>query len=564
MGTASRMARPIRESRPIRTIAYAALVSSLLLASSLANAAGPSFTNSRHLQKVPTDPCDTIITPSLADSSNQLRNMLNDTSRRVFCVRPGDYRAAGQLLLTSSGNIAARRILRFDTPNPSETAIQRSERAIFESIQINRARWWVIQGLTILPRDETRPSYILISGGDRNVIDGNLIDGIEHWNAGSAIGVKIQGTGGDPSVYNTVQRNVIRNGDQSWNASDYTGVAIAAAREIGEANDYNVVADNEIIDWGDGVAISGLTKDCSEPEVQHGTIVDGNDIYITAAKRVDCTTGARDPNGQCSCAENGVDNKSNPGPDPADWTRVTNNRTWGFRPTTDAVACGGSGSNGQAISSGSNCVGHVLVANNVVSDATIGISIVGPSWIVAGNLLFDIRESEITGVYQTRAISPTVWGSDIRIQWNTVVGSDAAYYALSSDTDTRCNAVVDDAAVAGFNGQRGPNHTTEKNFLYHAPQQNFLGNTNAFYPTAADSRNGTYCFWRRRWTDPERVCVPHAGTRPDSPHAEDVASCDPAIAAPFGLSEISYVPEPDAAALAVVGWLTVVALAHRR
>ena len=523
-----------------------------LFASLAATAGAANFADSRYLAPIPTDRCDTYLSTSLI-SSGLLTQMLNDPARRVFCVYPGDYRSAGNILIQQAGTEAKPRIVRFNASDGVANAVQRTQRATFESFYFLKTSWWVMQGLTVRPTRPTTSEYVTLGGSDHVVIDGNLLDGDQHQNPGDVTGVRITGYQGDPATYNTVQHNVIRNGDQSGKADDYWGVIISAATYATERNDYNKVLDNEIYDWGDAVSVAGYTMDCSEPAVQHGTVVDGNDLYVTEAKRVDCTTGARDPNGQCICAENGFDNKSNPGPNVADWTRVTNNRVWGYRPTQTAVHCGGSGSNGQAISSGNLCPGHVFVAKNIVADSTIGISMTGPGWIVAGNLLHDIRTSNGRGIYTLGAILPTQYATSVQIQFNTVVSTDAAYDDQSSYTDTRCNQVIDDAALPGNSGSRGLAHTTEDNFLYHSPQPNFMGNGNAFFPSEGESHNGPFCYWRRRFTAPERICVPYAATEPGSPQASESSTCNEAIGAPFGIESISYVPEPDAGALALAG-----------
>jgi hypothetical protein len=126
--------------------------------------------------------------------------------------------------------------------------------------------------------------------------------------------------------------------------------------------------------------------------------------------------------------------------------------------------------------------------------------------------------------------------------------------------------LVDDAAVAGTAGFRGTGHSTEYNFLYASPQPNILGNTNEFHASEGEAEMRTYCYWRRRWTAPERVCVPYAATTPESRHARARASCDADLGAPFGEPPLSFVmaPEPDAGALAAAAGATLTAFARRR
>jgi hypothetical protein len=527
------------------------------------SAGAQQFVDSPYLEPLPDDPCDTLITTSTIPGG-LLVQMLNDPYRRVFCVAPGDYRSAGRINLLLSGTADQPRIIRFNATNDVRNAEQRAKHATFERFVL-LGSYWVIKGLDVRPLLAESTWFFTIWGGDHVILDGNVIDGIDQPNAGGGnVGIMVAGYQGDPATYNSIQNNVVRNGNATFQDADYEGIQISEGKAATEANDFNRVLDNEVYDWGDGVTISGHTEDCTELAIQHGTIVDGNDVYITAAKRIDCDTGAHDPDGQCACAEDGIGTKSDPGADPTLYTRITNNRIWGMRPTSPVGHCGGSGSNGQAIAAGSFCPGHTLVTRNLVSDVTIGLGIGGPSWIITGNLLSEIRESNGRGPYGTVAINPEYFSSDLEIQFNTVVGVDASYDDQSSYTDTRCNAVFEDRALAGTAGNRGASHTTAYNYLYKSVQPNFEGATNVSMPEPDESGNTPYCYWRKRWTGPERVCVPFGATRPTSAHMAAVVDCDEDLTVPFGLGPTGFVPEPDAVALAAAGFAALAAIARRR
>ena len=494
-----------------------------------------TFRNSPYLETVSSLPsCDVVVTPA---NFRTTLAQLNDPTKYVFCVRPGDYRAVGERLLTASGTQQRRRFLRFDPLDGKRNAVQRPERAILESLRI-LGSWWVIQGLTIQPRDGMTGWFVSIVGGDHNILDGNLIDGIEHVpQLATQMAVVVSGFEGNPATFNAVQANVVRNGNQGRRPGDYEGVLISWGNTVSERNDFNKVLDNEIYDWGDGILVAGHTSDCSEPAVQHGTVIDGNDVYITAAKRIDCTTGALDPDGGCSCSENGIDLKLDPGANPTNWTRITNNRMWGFRPTSASRSCGGSGANGQALTAGNSCSAHVIAANNISQDSTQGI-VPNRDWIVAGNLIHETRMSD--GVsWSSVAIFPVASASNISIQFNTIVGADSAYGNGSSNTDARCNTVIGNRGLKGASPPN-PTNTNAYNTLYHSSPENFSVSTNALWPTEQQSSNEDYCYWRRRWTSPERVCIPLGSTTSASPHVGSVAQCNPNLGGPFGLERIAY------------------------
>ena len=552
--------------RPCCLLAIAAIA----LVGARSAAAIGAFSDSPYLESIPASgPCDAIVDARVTPT--MLNALLNDPSKRVFCVEPGDYRAAGELRITASGTKQDRRFLRFDPHDGKRNAVQRSERALFERLVI-RGSWWVIQGLTIQPRDGMTDWFVTIYGGDHNILDGNLIDGIEHVpQLPTQNAVIVDGYLGDPATFNTLQANVVRNGNQGRRAGDYEGINVVWGNAPGEDNDFNKVLDNEVYDWGSGIAVEALAADCNDPGSPHGTVIDGNDVYITEAKRIDCDTGAPNPTGACACAEEGISVKSKAGAEADLWTQITGNRTWGFRPTSPKANCGGSGANGQAITAGNHCPEHVLVARNIILDSTQGITVGGSSWIIAGNLIHDIRIAGPTGLLGSVAISPTIYATDVQIEFNTVVDVDYAYDDVSANTDARCNAVINDRHTdndMGTGGVRGMNHSTAYNFLYAAPTGNFLGNTNEAYATAAESGNTEYCFWRKRWTSPERVCIPFANTMASSTHEAAVANCDADLLAPFGIEAISYpsapVPEPLAVWLGGASVLALGALPRRR
>jgi hypothetical protein len=491
--------------------------------------AGAVLPDSAYLVRVPdAGPCDVVVDEANA-ATTLAPGVLNDPAKRVFCVEPGDYRSAGTLLLVTSGTAADRRSLRFHASDGLRNAVQRPERALFQALRI-RGSWWVVQGITVQPGSGAAPWFIGIEGGDHNVIDGNLVDGSEHPNQRSEKGILVKDLDGDPATDNAIQRNVVRSGNASRLPVDYSGIAIAASSVTGADNDRNRVLDNEVYDWGDGIALIGGASDCNFPALPHGTVIDGNDVYLTGAKRIDCATGAPDPQGDCACAENGIDVKPDPGPDPAGWTRITTNRLWGFRPTPEPSTCGGSSSNGQAITAGNACPGHLLVAHNIITDSTKGITPSGSSWIIASNLFHDLRSAILT---QSNA-------SELEIQFNTIVGVQTAYDDMSTHTDTRCNVVIDNLAFAGQGGPRGTGHETEYNFLYDSPIANFDGGTNQAFTTAAESRSVEFCYWRKRWTGPELVCVPFGATTGSSPHLAVEGACDRHLAARFGIERLRW------------------------
>lgn len=502
-------------------------------------------------------PCDIVLTP--ADAPD-LETLLNDPSLRVFCAEPGDYRSSGMVRVTASGTESARRTLRLLSSEPVPRAIQQQDQALFESLKI-RGSWWVIQGITLQPStDPLSHCFLEIQGGDHNVAEGILADGIDYLAQGLHAAVCITPLWGDPATRNVIRSSVLRRGNQQRLGVDYNGFILFAG-ELGENNDFNQLLDTEIYDWGNGVTLQAKGEACDGVGQARGTILDGNDIYLTPDKRANCD-GSPNPTGDCACAEEAIDIKHDPGPDPEHWTRVTNNRVWGFRPTSEP-SCGGSGSSGAAIQTGGSCAAHLLVAGNVVLDAAVGVKPSTARWVLAGNLLHGVR----------RGIFPTKNARQLEIEFNTIVDAWHAYDDAAADTTARCNAVIDDLGANGRGNPTGEGHEAEYNYLYAASSTNFAGTTNESFVTAEESVNQQFCFQRRRWTGPEEVCIPLARPTGASPHAGAAGACQGEAVARFGLAPRGFaaplaVPEPRAgvggAVALALGWLARAASRRRR
>jgi hypothetical protein len=208
------------------------------------------------------------------------------------------------------------------------------------------------------------------------------------------------------------------------------------------------------------------------------------------------------------------------------------------------------------------------VARNVVSDSTIGIEASGDDWIIAGNLLYDIKPSD-GNVWGTLAIFTYDYASYLDIEWNTIVDATNSYDDRSTYTNTRCNVVLQTPESFGYAKPRGLQTATAYNYVYESGFFNFSGPTNAYYPSAGSSLNETLCYDRRRWTGVETVCVPRAGTTMGSPHLVANKDCNANIAEPFGIGPISFWqnrPPPPTCGLGaeLVGVLAMLRRAMRR
>jgi hypothetical protein len=181
----------------------------------------------------------------------------------------------------------------------------------------------------------------------------------------------------------------------------------------------------------------------------------------------------------------------------------------------------------------------VFVAGNVVTDAPGGVKSQGGSWRIVGNLLSEIRTADEAHGNQAYAIQP-LSGPGSLVQFNTVVAVDNAYQDTAADVTAQCNAVLHDVGIKGDGAPRAPTQVVRYNHLYESSSPNLDSATSRVFDTDEESLNGTYCFWRKRWTAAQEVCIPFGRTSATSPHATVPSECRTDAGAEFGIPAVTY------------------------
>jgi hypothetical protein len=212
------------------------------------------------------------------------------------------------------------------------------------------------------------------------------------------------------------------------------------------------------------------------------------------------------------------------------------NCSWGWRFTDDADVdgdgtedgCGGSGSNGDAISIHSRTE-YALVTDNLIWDSQQGIYGGGhfgnSSYI--GNVIHGSgkanpgEQGAALGLHQ---------GSGQEMYRNVIVDSEVWGGAISSDgdhMDIRCNVIIDSPGVVFGTGapENTENIQADYNAYYGVGVQtlDLPGTNDVVMATAADAQHDELCFLTKMWTGPEVVCIPNARATVGSPHP---AFCD--------------------------------------
>ncbi|MBW2456616.1 MAG: hypothetical protein JRI68_19010, partial [Deltaproteobacteria bacterium] len=270
------------------------------------------------------------------------------------------------------------------------------------------------------------------------------------------------------------------------------------------------IVNNEIVDFTDSIQLY-RPNNATHAIDFGGTIIDENDLYLTDAIYSDCN-GNLEPQGDCACAENAVDIKS-AGTGSNNIVQVSNNRMWGFKDTD--TACGGTGSWGPAavIHQGSE---YSLFQANKIWSCARGLSFTSSRHSVIDNVIYAIDNP-----YADQGYGLVLNGSSSEAYRNIIIDVRNWSTVTGADTDFRCNALLD---AGNPGGTPGAGITADYNWYFNAGQLALPGDHDIVAAQASDAFHEDLCFWARRWTGPEQICIPRGAISGSSPHA---GLCDP-------------------------------------
>ncbi len=373
-----------------------------------------------------------------------------------------------------------------------------SRQALLRSLRLDNVSHWTVRRLSVVDTPAGEFAVVLNSGSSSNTLDALRV---EHFYGG----IEVMPNAHD----NTIQNSLVGNMKVSRNVD---GVCIGLQGYTTRGGTVRIlgtrILNNEIFNCVDGIqAIAntsrGYTKDFS------GTQISGNDIYLTPDLYSNCS-GRRDRNGECACAENGIDIKS--GAENASRPFVvSDNRIWGWRQTD--TRCGGSGSAGDAIVTHGRSK-NVWIEHNVIFDVPLGVTLLRGSdgTRVTGNLFYDMHARQ----GNTGAALATEQGvSGISFNGNTIVKASSWATVETTDSSLECNVVIDSGAPTG----PPRNNRIDRNSYYNVSDRGWLGgNGDVVLDTAKDSGNSERCFDIKRISGAKRFCIPHGQSTSKSPH----------------------------------------------
>lgn len=441
--------------------------------------------------------------------SNEDWKSINDPAYRAFFVAPGDYRDAGEILLTASGTASVKRwILAYDPDAPFDSTHPwhqpPEKRAFVDSLRFDRAAHWIVDRIRI------NKGSRLTNRSNHNVLNRLMIYEMDLANERTSIGLF------SDSNYNTVQNCVIAKTPPTP-TKDAAGVYISNA-------DYNRVLKNEIFDIPGDCVQTGQNRAHAR-----GTIIQDNDFYLTPAYYTD-GNGNFTPDGDFAASENGIDIKAHWQPDeeiaPENrWMILENNRIWGFRPTDPKAAGTGSGGDGIVIhyrtSSG------VRVRHNVIWNSPAGIVVSkneqrGPisHHEVHDNLIWDVDIG-----LKPRHIDDSLYFRNILVDVRNWLWLTDTALKNTITVNVLINAQVYDTSHPLFQegamfDHAGAGTEVRKNAYYGSAWHQPPGKDDIVGASSEDAFHVGREILIKRITAPETIVIPHGQATDKSPHAD--------------------------------------------
>ena len=386
-------------------------------------------TPSTYLETVNLPACDASNPEVHFINNNSDWSKINDSSKRIFCVSPGDYTALGNIRLTRSGTDAKRRYIVLNNGNDTHPGkLNKNQLANF-ALDLDGASYWILDRIASFDISFSH-SFILRNGSSYNIFNRMFTQNIYH-----TMWIR------DKAHYNTIQNSRFDGITDDGAAADLSTINIA---EWGDDIKYFTVfgtkiLNNEFVDVKaarcNRFPAEHLPSGISQVAYFDGTIFDNNIIATSQKKRTDCQ-GNFTPNGQCVAFEAGALSFKAGSENPNNPIIVSNNHAWGLKksdPTYKNLSSPGDFS--LAYMGAKN----IIYDNNVIFDSTNGIRFADPydmpygskNIIIKNNLIFN------SGQDGTRPMVMSL-GVDNIVKDNVIIQSEGAWADIWINTNLFC------------------------------------------------------------------------------------------------------------------------------
>lgn len=509
-----------------------------LIVSSPFSYAGYDDYKSTYEKSISLPKCDTSKSDVKIISSNSDWSDINSSKYRVYCVKPGNYTGVGQIVVTQSGSSSSKRYMIYYSDGDagkSPWKLSADERATVNALSFEGAGWWVVDRITATNSNYKISGKKLLDvvNKSNDIVFNRLL--LEKNN--DAL-FRITEGARDITLQNSVLRHTKLSNNKLYNC------IYLAARDAAGSTVHPHIVNNEIYDCPvDGVQINSVTKKTGPQVGFDGMVFENNDIYITPDLYTD-GKGNLDRNGPYACAENAIDIKITRVQPGEELTRVIHNRLWGYRTAEpDTGICDPNGSPAApAIAIHHTYTDYILFKDNIILDSENGIYIAKPgpnNLSFIGNLFYDVANKK-----NPRGAMIFQRGSNIEAYYNVVVGPSTYLEGGASKIDMRNNTLVNsgnwkspDFSSSGSSVRNNAYFNTK---VYNGDADK--GN-NLVKSSASESRNSQFCFYRKRLTNPEQICVPYVIPSTNSPQT-GIFDTDIGSLSGYGIdnAKVSYEP----------------------
>jgi len=393
--------------------------------------------NFRYANIPPIPNCDQNRPDVLFIKNNQDWDQINSTSKRIFCVYPGDYSSRGDIVLTADGSKHSRRyILLYNGNNTHPKDLKQSQMANVR-LRFDGANYWVVDRMSSISARGTYSFYFT------NNSTNNILNRVFTKNMYGAVRIL------NGSHNNIIQNSFIENMTKDGLKND--GVCIGLA-ETGRRTIriYNTrILNNVIKNCNDGIQ---LVRYGSQEVDFQGTVIDGNWIFIEPELYTDCA-GNSSPTGRCAQAENAIDLKggSPRGDKPI---LISNNVMFGFRKSDKTNSS--RNDHGAAVIShfGAN---NIIFKNNVILNSDGGFHAsdkrefdfsLGNS-AIENNIFFNIGVKK-NNVFSSSILLESV--ENIKLYGNIVLNSKNSSWLWASgakSSSVNCNVIYKANGIKG-------------------------------------------------------------------------------------------------------------------
>ena len=406
---------------------------------------------SSYLEPINLPECDASNPEVQFIRSNADWSKINSSSKRIFCVSPGNYSSLGNIKLTVSGTDGKRRYIVLNNGNDLHPGkLNKSQLANF-ALDLQAVNYWVVDRAASFDVN-IRHSFIIGKNSTHNIFNRLFTQNLYH-----TMWVR------DKAHYNTIQNGRFDGVTDAGAAADLSTVNIAEGGDSVKLFEVfgTKIINNEFVNVKAGrcnrFPAEHLASGISQISHFDGTIFDSNTIETTKSIRTDCK-GNFTPNGECIALEAGAISFKGGSKDANKPIIVSNNHAWGMRqsdPTYERLSSPGGFS--MAYMGAEN----IIIDNNVIFDTTKAISFADRYEMPYGSKNIVIKNNLIVDSGKNRKIPMVMnFGVDNVVKDNILIRTDGAWAEIwGRNTNLYCgnNIIIDPGSTDVLKTSSKPN-----------------------------------------------------------------------------------------------------------